>query len=91
MKRGSQAFHKKSEEQPKERKVLADYIFRLGLAKQASDYELVSQFIKKHIQKEFTNGDDIGDAVEDKTEVDLDAHMPSITMSQDQDVVTSNK
>jgi hypothetical protein len=84
-------FHKKSEEQPKERKVLADYIFCLGLAKQASDYGLVSQFIINHIQKEFTNGDDIGDALEDKQEVDLDAHRPSITMSQAQDVVTRDK
>jgi hypothetical protein len=58
-KRGSQAFHKKSEEQPKESKVLADYIFHLGSAKQASDYELVSQFIINHIRKEFTNGEDI--------------------------------
>jgi hypothetical protein len=44
-----------------------------------------------HIRKEFTNGDDIGDALEDKQEVNLDAHKPSITMSQAQDAVTRDK
>jgi hypothetical protein len=90
-KRGSHAFHKKSEEQPKERNVLADYIYHLGSAKQASDYELVSQFIINYIRKEFTNVDDIGDALEDKQEVNLDVHRPSITMSQAQDAVTQDK
>jgi hypothetical protein len=87
----SQAFHKKSEEQPKERNVLADYIFHLGSAKQACDYKLVSQLIINHIRKEFTNGDDICDALEDKQEVNVDTHRPSITMSQAQDAVTRDK
>jgi hypothetical protein len=65
--------------------------YRLGSANQASDYELVSQFIINHVWKEFTNGDDIGDALEDKREVNLDAHRPSITMSQAQDAVTRDK
>jgi hypothetical protein len=42
-------FTRRMKNNPRE-EVLADYIFRLGLGKQASDYELVSQFTINHIR-----------------------------------------
>jgi hypothetical protein len=68
----------KEKDKPKERKVLSDYIFYLGSSKQASDYEVVSQFVINHICKEFTNGEDIGDALESRSEVDFDAYKPRV-------------
>jgi hypothetical protein len=37
----------------------------LGTSKQASDFELVSQFIINHIRKEYEDGNDVGDVLED--------------------------
>jgi hypothetical protein len=92
-KQGRGGYHSKKEnsDTPKERKVLSDYIFSLGTSKQASDFELVSQFIINHIRKEFDNGNDIGDALEDRKEVDFTKFKPSIEMSQNQDQIARDK
>lgn len=82
---------KKSNDQPKERKVLADYVFRLGTSKQASEFDLVSQYIINHIRKEYTNGDDIGDALEDRKDVDLNGFKPRLELSQNQDDIERDK
>ena len=47
---------------------MADHIYAIKLAKQASDYSVITAFIINHIQKTFEYGDDIGDALESRTE-----------------------
>jgi hypothetical protein len=71
--------------------VLADYIFRLGTSKQASDFELVPQFIINHIRKEYEDRNDVGDTLEDQKEVDFDKYKPSLQFSQDQDQIQRDK
>ena len=63
-----------------ERKVLSDYVYYIGSAKQASDYPVITSFIINHIQKTFTNGDDIADALETKNETVI--QRPSMQISQ---------
>jgi hypothetical protein len=82
---------KKNHDQLKERKVLADYVFCLGTSKQASDFELVSQYKINHIRKEYINGDDIGDALEDRQDVDLNGFKPRLELSQEQDDIARDK
>jgi hypothetical protein len=71
--------------------VHADYIFSLGTGKQASDFELVSQFIINHIRKEYEDGNDVGDALEVQKEVDFDRYKPSLHVSQNQDQIQRDK
>jgi hypothetical protein len=82
---------KKGNEVPKERKVLSDYIFNIGSSKQASEFELVSQFIINHIRKEYEDGNDVGDALEERKEVDFDQFKPGLVFSQHQDQITRDK
>jgi hypothetical protein len=81
---GTNYTDKKSNDQPKERQVLANYVFCLGTSKQASDFELVSQFIINHIRKEHANGDD-------RKEVKLNGYKPRLVLSQEKYPVTRDK
>jgi hypothetical protein len=71
--------------------VLSDYIFYLGSSKQASDYEVVSQFVINHIHKEFTKSEDLGDALESRSEVDFDAYKPRVRLSSEEDSIQRDK
>jgi hypothetical protein len=89
--RGGYNSNKKNNDAPKERKGLADYIFNLGSSKQASDFELISQYIINHIRKEYDNSNDIGDALEDRKEVDFTKVRPSLQFSQNTDNIQRDK
>ena len=54
------------------RKTLANHGYSIGSAKQANDYSVITQFIINHIRKSFDFGDNIGDALESRKEVELD-------------------
>ena len=54
------------------RKILADHVYSIGSAKQASDYSVITQFIINYIRKSFEFGDDIGDALENWKDVTLE-------------------
>ena len=68
-----------------QRKSLADHVFYIGSAKQASDYIVVSQFVINHIKKTFEYGEDIGKALEDREDVDLTQLMPTLYISKSSD------
>ena len=53
---------------PVARKTLADHVYSIGSAKQASDYSVITQFIINHIRKTFEYGDNIGGALEARQE-----------------------
>jgi hypothetical protein len=46
---------------------LSDYIYKIGAAKQASDYTVITKYLINHIRKTYKFGDDIGKALEEKT------------------------
>ena len=58
------------------KKTLRDYIFYIGSAKQASDYVSVHNYLLNHIQRTYEYGDLIGNALEQGTELDLQAIKP---------------
>ena len=55
------------------RKTLADHVYSIGSAKQASDYSVITQFIINYIRKTFDNGSDIGDALEKRADITFEA------------------
>jgi hypothetical protein len=68
-----------------QKKTLAENIYYIGSAKQASDFTLVTNFILNHIKKTFTNGDDIGTALEERKEKDFTRLIPTMQQSADAD------
>jgi hypothetical protein len=72
---------KKSSMTATPRKVLGDYIYYIGSAKQASDFTIITQFIINHIRKSYTNGDDIGDALEEQVDTNMNNFMPILQVS----------
>ena len=65
------------------RKTLADHQYYLGSAKQASDYVTVTEFIINHIRVTFTNGGDIGEALEKLEKFDFASLMPEADGKKD--------
>ena len=66
------------------RKGLTDYIYTLG--KQSVDYEIVTKFLILHIRKNFNNGDDIGNALDNLQEVQFTPPTLEMSSSEDKDV-----
>jgi hypothetical protein len=52
---------------------------------------VVSKFVINHIHKEFTNGEDIGDALESRSEVDFDAYKQRVRLSSETDSILRDK
>ena len=78
--------HKKNKNKDKDqkttkRKTLADHIYYVGSAKQASDYVTVTNFIVNHVRRTFDKGDDIARALEDEVTYDLDQFAPTLRTS----------
>ena len=68
------------------KKSLSDYIYFLGSAKQAADYETTTEFLINHIKKTFNYGIDIGTALESPESVySVDQHKPVLQVSKDPD------
>ena len=65
----------------KERKGLSDYIYYIGSAKQVSDCSLITQYLINHVRRTYTNGDDIGEALEKREELDTASMKPRMGTS----------
>lgn len=63
------------------KKTLSDYVYYLGSAKQAADYETTTEFIINHIKKTFDFGNDIATALEDLQNYNIDKHKPKLQFS----------
>jgi len=57
---------------------LADHVYYVGSAKQASDYVTTTQFIINHIKKTYDQGEDIAFALENLSERDLKKFQPTL-------------
>ena len=75
-KRSSPSYKKKS---------LNDYMYYLGSARQASDYEKTTEYLINHIKKSFNFGNDIGTALEELQEHDMTPHHPKLEFSTSTD------
>ena len=72
------------------KKSLSDYIYYLGSAKQAADYETTTEFLVNHIKKTFNFGIDIGTALESpEITYSMDQHKPILQISKNSDAATS--
>ena len=69
------------------RKGVQDYVYTLG--KQSMDYDVVTKFLILHIRKNYTNGDDIGNALETLQEVTFES--PTLEMSSSEDELTRKR
>ena len=66
---------------PAAKKKLEDYVFYLGTAKQASDFEIASAFIINHIMKDFERGRDIAEALKNLQYHDTEQWYPTLRTS----------
>jgi len=48
----------------KKKKSIEDYVYYVGSARQASDYEITTEFVINHIRKTYTDGENIATALE---------------------------
>ena len=71
---------KKPKFQPK--KDVTDYVYYLGSSKQASDYEITTEFLINHIKKTYEYGNDIGSALEDIKPIDTTSWKPKMQVSK---------
>ena len=71
----------KDQKNTPKRKTLADHIYHVGSAKQASDYVTVTNFIVNYVRRTFDKGDDIARALEDEATYDLDQFAPTLQVS----------
>ena len=69
------------------RKGVQDYVYTLG--KQSMDYDVVTKFLILHIRKNYTNGDDIGNALETLQEVTFES--PTLEMRSSEDDLTRKR
>lgn len=53
------------------KKGLEDYFFYVGSSKQVLDYKITSEFILNHIKKEFSQGNDIAEALRNLQPADI--------------------
>ena len=60
------------------KKTLADHVYYVGSAKQASDYVTTTNFIINHIKKQYDHGEDIAFALENLNERDLTKFQPML-------------
>lgn len=61
--RGGRSSGRRSANQAKAKKSITDYMFYIGTATQAADYETTAAFIINHIKKTFTRGNDIAESL----------------------------
>ena len=83
----------KGNSNPSKKKSLSDYMYYLGSAKQASDYEVTTAYLVNHIKSKFEYGDDIGKALETLTEFNADTDKPTLTLlpGKPEDVGANNE
>jgi hypothetical protein len=81
--RNAQDSTKKGKIRPK--KTLSDYQYYLGSARQASDYEKMTEYLINHIKKSFAFGNDVGTALKELEPYDMSQHHLMLQVSHHQD------
>ena len=69
----------------KKKKSIEDYVYYVGSARQASDYEITTEFVMNHIRKTYTDGEDIATALETLQDIDVKDWKPRIETSVELD------
>jgi hypothetical protein len=64
------------------KKTISDYVFYLGSAKQAADFETTKEFLINHIKKTLDFSNDIGTALEKLEQFDVNKHKPTLQYSK---------
>ena len=64
------------------KRIIEDYIFYLGTSKQASDYEVSSEFILNYIKCTFKRGNDVAESVRMLTKLDTKSWRPKLQTSK---------
>ena len=72
---------RKDQPETRKKKTLADHIFHVGRAQDASDYVTNSKFIIAHIQTTYEKGADITKALKDMKHFDFQSIQPRLQMS----------
>jgi hypothetical protein len=60
------------------KKTLSNYVYYLGSAKQAADYETTTKYLINHIKKTFPFGNDIATALEDLENYNIEQRKPTL-------------
>lgn len=63
------------------KKDVSDYVYYIGSSKQASDYEITTEFLINHIQKEYEFGSDIATALNQLEAFNLNKFKPRLETS----------
>ena len=69
----------------KKKKSIEDYVYYVGSARQASDYEITTEFVINHIRKTYTDGENIATALETLEDLDVNEWKPTIETSVELD------
>ena len=67
---------------PKKKTTLAEHVYHVGSARNASDYITVTNFLINYIERECTDAGDIGHALRKGTEPDWTALRPILEISE---------
>jgi hypothetical protein len=70
---------------PDTKKVIQDFTYHTGNAKQASEFEATTDFIINHVKETYEYGDDIATSMKDLTLLSTDNWKPVITISTETD------
>ena len=76
--------NRRNANQPKQRKVLSDYIYYVGSARQASDFNVITEYLINYIRMKFSYGGDITKALEDQN-FNFDSIKPKLSISTETD------
>ena len=64
-----------------EQKILNDYKYATGTAKQAGDYNKITNYLILHIRKTYENGGDVADAIENQEPLNFNSSAPKLKIS----------
>ena len=67
------------------RKNLSDYIYYIGSATKANDYNIITNFIINHIKSTYRYGEDISKALEERKNIDFKDEIPRLQTSASDD------
>jgi hypothetical protein len=70
------------------KKSITDWNYYIGSAKQASEFEAITEFLLNYIREQFEFGNDIAKAIDDQEPVDTKIWRPSLQKSQSEDPET---
>ena len=75
---------------PRKKKTVKDYFFYIGSKRQASDFEVCSEFLINHIKKDFNRGNDIAEALRTLRSPDTNSWKPILRRSKQKDQELKN-